>query len=125
MEFVTSIKDAYPKIIVSKSLSEPQIYLAFYNNWPPSNYQSYAETWRRFEDEGLLFVDQLGEYDLCKYKIKSINFNEDKKLGNTLIVGKPNEFPPDTPMLKTVNYPNGEPAILIYDTELERFALNK
>jgi 4-amino-4-deoxy-L-arabinose transferase-like glycosyltransferase len=72
IQFIGSIEESYENIIISRSLSEPHIYVAFYNVWDPSDYQVQAQDWQRYKTEGRLFVDQLGEYRLGKYIFGSI-----------------------------------------------------
>lgn len=122
VEYVKSIADNYQKIIFSRSLSEPHIYVAFFNAWDPADYQVQAQDWLRYKKEGRSFVDQLGLYKLGKYEFSDVNFALRKTEGGTLLVGKPSEFPENTPTLKTVYYVSGKPAILIVDPNKELYA---
>lgn len=115
VEFTSRFEDNYETIIFSRSLSEPQIFVAFYSKWDPEDYQRQAQDWLRFEEEGLPFVDQLGKYGLGKYVFKNISFNEDSKEENILLVGKPEEFPADTNFVKTISVAS-EPFVLIFDS---------
>lgn len=119
VEFVESIEDKYEKIVFSRSLSEPHIYVGFYKQWNPSDYQKNTPDWLRYEKEGRSFLDQLGEYRLGKYVFRGIS-----KTGETegLLVGKPEEFEPNVTTLKTIYYPNKRPAILIVDPAAQVYA---
>lgn len=113
VDFAESLQDRYGRIVFSKSLSEPQIYVAFYGAWDPKDYQEQAQGWLRYEKEGLLFVDQLGEYGLGKYVFSGVNNIREKNESNIVLVGKPEEFRKEDNILKAIYYPGGKPAILL------------
>ncbi|MDO8503281.1 MAG: glycosyltransferase family 39 protein [bacterium] len=118
-EFIKSVEDKYQGIIFSRSLSEPQIYVAFYKQWDPSDYQRDTPDWLRYEKEGRSFLDQLGEYRLGKYVFRGIGKTEGF---GQLLVGKPEEFPQNIVALKTIYYPSGKTAILIVDPAVQVYA---
>lgn len=113
--FVSTIENEYTQVVVSKRFSEPQIFVAFYKQMGPKIVQDESQDWIRYEKEGKLFVDQLGEYKLGKYIFKTFDYKLDSSLGSTLFVGQPQDFPENTVALKTVYFPGGKPAILIVD----------
>lgn len=115
LQFVSPKAGDYKTIIVSRSLSEPQIYVAFYNKWDPASYQAGTKDWLRYKELGLPFLDQLGEYHLGKYLFKNINYLDDAKIPNVLLLGKPSEFPDSVKPLKVIYYPNQLPSIYIVD----------
>jgi len=84
--------------------------------------QKSSKDWLRYEETGLPFVDQLGEYHLGKYTFRDINFLVDQDLPETLIIGKAGEFPAGILPLKTIYYPDGEAAILIVDPSIQTYA---
>jgi 4-amino-4-deoxy-L-arabinose transferase-like glycosyltransferase len=96
------------QIIVSRTLSEPQIYIAFANEWDPALYQKETANWQLES-----WVDQIPVYKLGNYTFKNIDWKTDSLVKNTLLVGKPSEFPADIVPLKTFFYSDGSPAILI------------
>jgi 4-amino-4-deoxy-L-arabinose transferase-like glycosyltransferase len=100
-------------IIISKSISEPQIYVAFYNKINPVDFQNASKNWNLVNG----WVDQQGEYFLQKYVFRSINYYVDSKLPNTVLVGKPEDFPAEIKPDKVVNYPNLKPAYYIIKTK--------
>lgn len=117
VEFVQPIEKNYEQIIMSKRLSEPHIYVAFYNKVDPLTYQVESKDWLRYEKDNLSFVDQLGEYKLGKYIFKDMYFNLYSSMPNTLLVGKYGEFPQDVELesLKLLEYPKHDKAFLIVD----------
>lgn len=121
-KYLNAVDSEYKEIIVSRSFSEPQIFVGFYKAWDPNDYQKATKDWLRYKKEKLLFVDQLGEYRLGKYIFRNIHYSADQNLTETLLVGKLRDFPKDTPTLKIVNYPSGEPVILIVDPSRNRYA---
>lgn len=100
------------KVIVSKSISEPQIYLAFYMKMDPKLYQSYSKNWQLVNG----WVDQQDTYTLGRYTFKSIDQIADFKERNTLLVGKPQDFSPEAKPFSSVNYPNLKPAYYLFNT---------
>ncbi|MEK7521628.1 MAG: glycosyltransferase family 39 protein [Patescibacteria group bacterium] len=113
LEFTQSVEDKYSTILVSRTLSEPHIYVGFYNKWDPADFQKESQDWLRYEKEGLLFVDQLGEYKLGKYVFRNIDYFKDKNQKFTLLVGKSGEFPQSIKTEKEIVLPDGKPVISI------------
>lgn len=99
-------KTGHRKIIISKSISEPQIYIAFYTKANPVLYQKASKNWVLVNG----WVDEQGEYSLGNYLFRSINYSVDEKLKNTILVGTPNDFPTEIKPDFEVNYPNLRPA---------------
>ncbi|MBI3397093.1 glycosyltransferase family 39 protein [Candidatus Woesebacteria bacterium] len=116
--YVSGISTNYQKIVISRTLSEPHIYLAFYNQIDPAEFQSQSHSWLIYEKENKNFVDQLGTYSLGKYTFEDINYQSRTGKG-VLLVGKPEEFPDNIKSLKTVYYPNGAKDLLIVDPTLK------
>ena len=61
--------EKYDRLTVSKSLSEPQIYIAFASKYDPAKYQEASKNWN-FEELGVSWVDQMPEYSLGKFTFK-------------------------------------------------------
>jgi 4-amino-4-deoxy-L-arabinose transferase-like glycosyltransferase len=101
------------KIIVSRKLSEPQIYIAYVNSWDPVNYQEATKEWL-YKENNLAWVDQLPEYHLGNYIFKDFYWPVDKNEG-AVFVGKPEDFPSEIEPLKVFYYPSTEAAIYIVD----------
>lgn len=122
INFVKEIENNYDNIVISRAFSEPQIFVAFYSLTDPKIVQEESKDWLRYQEKGLPFLDQLGEWHLGKYTFRDINFSVDQELSNVLIIGKPREFSEDILPLKTIYYPNGKPAILIVDPSTQSYA---
>ena len=106
------------QIIYSRKLSEPQAYVAFFQQIDPKITQANSTNWLEYESKNLLFLDQLGEYSLDKFIFREINIPSDSQLSNTLIIGRPEEFRDVKPDF-TIYYPNSskqEASIYIYKT---------
>jgi 4-amino-4-deoxy-L-arabinose transferase-like glycosyltransferase len=115
MEFISESKTDYKTVIISRTLSEPQIYAAFYLKIDPEFYQAESGDWMKYKEMGVPFVDQLGEYRLGKYVFKNVDYMNDSKIPDVLIIGKPIEFPERIIPTKTILYPNQLPALFIVD----------
>ncbi|HKB88319.1 MAG TPA: glycosyltransferase family 39 protein [Patescibacteria group bacterium] len=99
-------------VILSRSLSEPQIFIAFSSKLPPSDYQKNTKNWN-FDKSGLSWLDQLPSYSLANYTIRSFDWKTDVNLPNTLLVGHPDDFPKNIVAIKTFYFPDGTPSIYV------------
>lgn len=112
-DYLKNHETAYGKVIVSRSFSEPQMFVAFFMKLSPSYVQEQSRDWLRYETEGLKFVDQLGEYSLGKFTFRRINYLSDADKKGVLLMGREEELPVDKNLLKEIDYPDGRPAIRI------------
>ncbi len=115
VEKVNDIKSEYSTIIVSKSLSEPHIYFAFFNKWDVRDYQRESQDWQRYKGDNLRFLDQLGEYSLGEYNFQSVDYELLESTDGMIFVGKPSEFPDDITPIDVVKLPNGKEIIYFVD----------
>lgn len=106
-------KEIYDTIIVSRTLSEPQIYTAFYTKYDPVLFQRESQNWEKYRSQNLSFLDQLGEYKLGKFTFKNIDSKTDLKVDKTLFLGKPSDFPEGIAPIRVVSYPDGSSDIYI------------
>lgn len=116
MEYVRSVEEKYSDVFVSRSLSVPNIWVAFFNKWDPVEYQKASSDWLRYEDEGFLYIDQMSEYRLGKYVFGSIDISKQQNFENRLIIGRPEEFSQDTLPVNIIYYPNGDPAYYLVES---------
>lgn len=108
------------QIIYSRKLSEPQAYVNFFHQINPQIVQSESVNWLKYQKDGLLFLDQLGEYNLDKYIFREINIVSDSQIPNALIIGRPEEFRDIKPDF-IIYYPSKakvNAAIYIYKTKI-------
>jgi len=70
------------KVIVSRDLSEFQIFVAFVSRWNPTDYQKATKDW-----DVITWVDQIPEYSLGNYTFTSIDTKNIPK--DELIIDKP------------------------------------
>lgn len=114
------VQENYPdakQVIISRRLSEPQAYVTFCLKYPPELVQEQSPQWLEYQERGLSFLDQLGEYHLGKYSFREINWASDSVLENAVLIGVPKEFLVKVPGMETILYPNQDPAIIIYKTK--------
>ncbi|HKC04959.1 MAG TPA: glycosyltransferase family 39 protein [Patescibacteria group bacterium] len=98
-------------VIISRSFSEPQIFFAFANIWNPSSYQDDTKSWDLVGSQ-VSWVDQLPEYKLGNYTIKSVDWKKDIKKG-VVIVGRPDDFPASYIPDMIFYYSNGQPSLYV------------
>lgn len=105
-------------VIVDKSLSEPQIYFAFADRTDPKVYQKATEKWD-LQAANVSWVDQLEEYGFGRFTFKDIKKTD--LVSDSVLIGRPDDFPVDISPSKVISYPNGKPAI--YVVNQSEFAL--
>ncbi len=102
----------YPEIRFSRSLSEPQIYLAFYTRTDPRFFQASTPDWSDFENQGYKFLDQYDGYKLSNFRFGNL-FYPDPVYVPTLYVGRPEDFPASITYFVAARYPDDTPAIVL------------
>ncbi len=112
----------YPdkKIIISTSLSEPQIYWAFATKLEPHAFQSSVKDWD-YKERNLSFLDQLPEYKLNGVVFKRIDWKKDPKNAD-IILGRPDDFPKGVLVTKVFYYLDSTAALYLIDTKNELYA---
>lgn len=103
-----AISERFTDVRVSRSLSEPHIFMAFYFRLNPREYQKASAAWPR----NVKFLDQYDGYFLGKYRFGNI-YPQDAVDHPVLYIGKPDDFPPDYGEYFHIDYPNGRPAIQV------------
>lgn len=103
------------KIVMSKKISEPHIYVAFYNKVDPEDYQRAINSWG-FDEGNYNWVDQIPDYNLGEYEFKLIDWEFEKLQSDRILVGVPEEFKESTVVKNKIYFPNGNPAIFIVST---------
>ena len=116
INYVSGIEDKYDKIFMSRTLSVPHIWVAFYKKWDPKDHQKESIEWLKYEEEGWQYLDQISQYSLGKYTFGSIDLGSLKK-ENALIVGTPEEFPESALVLSKFYYLNGEEAFYVVESK--------
>lgn len=84
------------EIVVSRTLSEPHIYIAFARKWDPKEYQNSTKSWKLET-----WVDQIPSYKLGNYTFQNEKIN----------VGRLEDFKKGIVPDKVFYYPDGEEAI--------------
>lgn len=112
-EYLRGVEGEYDHVVMTKWFGEPQLFLAFYNNWEMNQYQKDNAPNLRYEAEGRLWLDQLPEYSIGKYRFKYIDYSQEVSNDNTLYIGKFDDFYENPDALKTIYYPDGTVAFHI------------
>ena len=87
---VAKYQNSYDKIIFSWYIPKlaPAVYFMFYQNLDPRPFQEKAAQWTKDPPHFRQIYSQIG-----KIEFRPINWERDKKLKNTLLIGYPSEFP--------------------------------
>jgi 4-amino-4-deoxy-L-arabinose transferase-like glycosyltransferase len=109
---ILSHSTSYSEVRVSRSLSEPHIYIAFYSLLDPATYQRASVDWSSFESRGFKFLDQYDGYWLGNIRFGDLNFDKPVSFP-VLYVGRPEDFPESTPLQTISAYPDGKPNIVM------------
>lgn len=105
------------EVFVSRSFSEPQIFIAFATKWDPKVYQEATKNWALET-----WVDQIPSYSLGNYTFTSTPIASLQGSPGTLIVGKPEDFGTKIEPLKTFNYIGGGDALYIVESDKTLYA---
>jgi 4-amino-4-deoxy-L-arabinose transferase-like glycosyltransferase len=102
------------QIIIDKG-TQSQSFVAFYKKLDPVIFQSYsAGWWERFQKTDFLYLDMLDDYQLEKYRFKTIHLPEDLKEGSLLVLPAKTLDHQYLPyVFDTVWYPNREPFLYL------------
>ena len=106
---VEEVQDKYSTIVVTNKphLDQSYIFFLFYTKYDPEKYQAAGGT----VTGG--FAETHGGFG--KYNFRPINWSEETKDGNTLYVGRPEDFPGSVKVLKEIKFLDGTPAIKIVE----------
>jgi 4-amino-4-deoxy-L-arabinose transferase-like glycosyltransferase len=106
---VKAIGGNYHQILVSDTapLDKSYMFFLFYLQYPPQEYQIVGKN----SSGGFTSHHSFG-----KYIFRTIDWNKDSHLKNTLIIGNPSEIPSGVGVIKTIYDLNGSPAIKIVGT---------
>src|SRR3989344_1397321 len=96
---VMSSKDNYDKIIITTEYDQPYIYFLWYGNYDPKTWVNDGEFAKRFD----------------KFEFRSINWDTDRQLPDTLLIGNPREIPIDK-VLWRINFLDDTPAFVAAET---------
>ena len=114
MTTINSIEGNYERVVLSRTLSVPNIWVQFYMQVDPTNVQQASRAWIRYEKLGIKYLDQIDEYSLGKYTFGDIVIS-DVKGKDYLVIGRPQEFPSGVVPLATFNYLDGSPSYILVD----------
>jgi hypothetical protein len=105
-----SLEGKYSKIILTYEYDQPYIYYLFYNKIDPAWYQKHWDYLGTGQVERMKRI-------IGKYEFRDINFAQDGKLKNTLLIGSPKEIPANAAgLIKTIYYLDGSVAYRIVGT---------
>lgn len=103
-------EDTYEKIVMTYTYDQPYIYYLFYNKIDPAWYQKH------WNDKGDGSIERMRRV-IGKYEFRNIDFGEDRNLHKTLLIGSPNEIPPDAPgIIEEIFFPNGDVSFRLVET---------
>lgn len=111
VERITALAPAYSQVRISRSLSEPHIYFAFYNRIDPRDYQQQSASWQIYRQKKLKFLDQYDGYYLNNMRFGDINYAGAP--AGSLLAGQPADFPYGVKPMFTIDNPDGTPAIYV------------
>jgi hypothetical protein len=119
VEFIKANYDKYDLITFTRAYGEPHMFTLFYLGYDPTKYQNNSNLVRfeAFDWVWVLKFDKFYFPDLgdsgTQYQ-DVVNANPGKKI---LFIGKPGDFPAYIPVLKTINFLNGNTAFEIVERE--------
>ena len=108
IEYAESVKNDYNKIVFTKALGRPYIYLLFYGKYKPEFFRKSAKIER--EVLGFVHVNSFGKYIFTK----DPNGVSQSK-GKTLYINTPKNVSESTAILKKINLLDGNPSLVAYE----------
>lgn len=115
ISYVGKNYDKYDRIIITRYYGEPHIFTLFWMKYRPTKYQTDPNL-VRYQSHDWVWVTQFDKFhfpDLTDKGTRVIDMKEKYDTGRTLIVGRPADFSTDDPVLKKVDFLNGQPAFQI------------
>lgn len=106
---IKRIEPNYDKIIVTNKphLDQSYMFFLFYTQYDPKKYQEHGGT-----VSGGFAVEHKG---FSKFTFRPIDWDKEEKNPRVLYVGRPDDFPQDAKIIKTINFLDGKPAIKIVE----------
>ena len=100
---VETMDKKYEKIVIANQspMDQSHIFFLYYLEYPPALYQ-------KEQDEKKSFAN---------FEFRPILWNEERKDGTTLFIGRPKDFPDAIVPLYRIDYLNNEPAIYFVDSQ--------
>lgn len=114
--FLKKESDLYNSIVIDKKVDFVYSSLLFYQEFDPIYFQSNSEY---IYDGMLMRVSKLG-----KYELRDIDWNEDVKKQNTLIISGPGHESENLKLIKNINYKT-RPIVIFYDGKLGQYPETK
>ncbi len=112
---VDTEKTKYDKVIFTWATPKlvPPVYFLFYNKIDPEVIQKKAAGWTNEPPSYRQIYAQVGNIEF-----RPINWDQDKNLKNTLLIGYPSEFPKNVQgIVDTTKLPDGSPHFLLVKPE--------
>jgi len=105
---VKTLLPKYKKVIVSNQpfMDQSYMFFLFYLQYPPASYQKEAAQ----ASGGFREAHSFG-----KFEFRPINWTSEKKSSDILYVGRISDFINVPHILKTINFPDGSPAIILVE----------
>ena len=104
MSYVSSVQDKYDKVFVTDKYDQPYILFLFYQKYPPSLFQGHHI---------LTFRDKFNFSTVRDYD--KFHFGVSSPTNRSLVAATPEEVPKSANVIKTINFPNGQPAFKAYE----------
>lgn len=111
LSFVAKEQNQYSKIIITDRYDQPYILTLFYLAYDPKRYQTIPKHISEIDKFGFTTTRSFD-----KFEFKKINWDQDSRLGNTLIIGTGQEIPQNAKFQNQVLRPDGSVAFKIVGT---------
>ncbi|MBU3978580.1 glycosyltransferase family 39 protein [Patescibacteria group bacterium] len=107
VSYVQEINSKYKKIVVSDRapFDQSHMFFLFYLKYPPELYQMAGNASGGF----------LESHKFDKYEFRPIDWANEERSSDILYIGRPQDFERGGNILKTINYLDGKPAIVIVE----------
>ena len=110
ISYINQNKEKHQKIIITNRYDQPYILTLFYLKYDPKTYQSISKQETLIDKFGFTTISSFDNFEF-----RHIDWANDSKLKNVIIVGTAEEIPDKVPTAKEIRFPNGKVAFKIVE----------
>lgn len=117
-DYINAHYSEYDQVVFSRFYGEPHMFTLFYSKFDPASYQNNPNL-VRYQAYDWVWVLNFDKYYFPNLSDKGTQFTDLKNQiqGRVLYIGRPEDFPDDTPRLYSVKFLNGDTVFDIVESK--------
>lgn len=119
VEYIKDHQAGYDEVVFSRGFGEPHMFTLFFLNYDPLKYQNIHNL-IRYETHDWVWVLKFDKFyfpDLGDFGTRFEDIVAQSQGKRLLFIGKRGDFPKDRPVLKKIDFLNGQPAFEIVEVQ--------